>query len=135
MGNILFLMTVWGWFLYLLVMNTTLVLPTPIFYGMPKIHKTPMKLCQVVSCINSFPAIFSTWLDYKMKQLLHLIPSYLKDTKTLLDKIKDLHIPPNAKLFTADTISMYMNISTLVCLHALQQLFTTNKNRIPSNFP
>ncbi len=39
-----------------------------------------MKLRLVVSCINSFPAIFSTstWLNFKMKQLLHLIPSYVK---------------------------------------------------------
>jgi hypothetical protein len=48
----------------------------PIFYGMPKVHKTPMKLRPVVSCVNSFCSIFSTWLDYKMKSLLPLISSY-----------------------------------------------------------
>jgi len=48
---------------------------TPIFYGMPKVHKTPLQLRPVVSCINSFPLIFSTWLDFRMKELLHLIPS------------------------------------------------------------
>ena len=39
----------------------------PIFYGMPKVHKTPIKMRPVVSCINSFGSIFSTWLDLKMK--------------------------------------------------------------------
>jgi len=29
-------------------------------------------------CMNSFSSIFSTWLDYKMKELLHLFPSYIK---------------------------------------------------------
>jgi len=32
----------------------------PIFYSMPKVHKSPLKLRQVVSCVNSFNAIFST---------------------------------------------------------------------------
>jgi len=51
---------------------------TPIFYGTPKVHKIPMKLWPVVSCVNSFNSIFSTWLDYKMKTLLPLIPSCIK---------------------------------------------------------
>jgi hypothetical protein len=41
----------------------------PIFYGMPKVHKTLMSLCPVVSFINRFTSIFSNWLDYKMKEL------------------------------------------------------------------
>jgi hypothetical protein len=43
---------------------------TPIFYGMPKIHKNPMLLHPVVSCINSFSSVFSNWLDFRMKELL-----------------------------------------------------------------
>jgi hypothetical protein len=50
----------------------------PIFYGMPKVHKNPMNLRPVESCINSFPSIFSTWLDFKMKELFTFIPSYIK---------------------------------------------------------
>jgi hypothetical protein len=53
----------------------------PIFYGMPKVHKTPLKLCPVVSCVNSFSSILSNWLDFKMKELLHKIPSYIKDLR------------------------------------------------------
>jgi hypothetical protein len=37
----------------------------PIFYGMPKVHKNPISLLPVVSCINSFTSIVSNWLDYK----------------------------------------------------------------------
>ncbi len=52
----------------------------PIFYGMPKVHKTPIKLRPMVSCINSFCSIFSTWLDFKMKSLLPLISSYIQNS-------------------------------------------------------
>jgi hypothetical protein len=36
---------------------------TPIFYGLPKVHKQPMTLRPVVSSSSSFLAIFFVWLD------------------------------------------------------------------------
>jgi hypothetical protein len=39
----------------------------PIFYGLPKVHKNPVTLRPVVSTTNSLLAVFSIWLDYKMK--------------------------------------------------------------------
>ncbi len=58
-----------------------------------------------------------------MKDLLFLIPSYIKDSKHLLDKIKTLTLPPNAKLFTADTTAMYSNIDTESGVTAFKNLF------------
>jgi hypothetical protein len=66
----------------------------PIFFGLPKIHEKPMTLRRVVSCINSFASIFSNWLDYKMKDLLFLIPSYIKDSIQLLSELTQLTLPP-----------------------------------------
>ncbi len=43
----------------------------PIFYGLPKVHKNPFSLRPVVSTTNSLLAVFSTWLDYKMKTFEH----------------------------------------------------------------
>jgi hypothetical protein len=39
-----------------------------IFYGLPKIHKNPISLCPVVSTTNSLLAVFSIWIDQKMKK-------------------------------------------------------------------
>jgi hypothetical protein len=108
---------------------------TPIFYGMPKVHKTPMQLRPVVSCINSFPSIFSTWLDFRMKDLLHLMPSYLKNSTELIKGLQDISLPPGARLFTADASSMYTNIDTDTGLQALRNLFTTYRDIIPMTFP
>ena len=83
----------------------------PMFYIVPKVQKEPVKYRPVVSCINSFNAIFSTWLDYKMKQLLHCIPTYLKDSNDLLTDLAALpKLPENARIFTADATAMYTNI-------------------------
>jgi hypothetical protein len=108
---------------------------TPIFYGLPKIHKTPLKFRPVVSCIDSFSSIFSNWLDYKMKKLLHLIPSYIKDSRDLLNEITLLTLPPGAKLFTADATAMYTNITTYHGVQAIQGIFNTYSDSIPHTFP
>jgi hypothetical protein len=107
----------------------------PIFYGMPKVHKTPLQLRPVVSCINSFPSIFSTWLDFRMHELLHLIPSYIKNSTKLIHDLKNLTLPQNARLFTADASSMYTNIDTRTGIEAFQHLFTLYTDLIPEDFP
>ncbi len=107
----------------------------PIFYGMPKVHKSPLTVRPVVSCINSFSSIFSNWLDFKMKELLPLISSYIKDSKQLIQEINQLTLPPNARLFTSDATSMYTNIDTNIGIQAFENLFTRYDKSIPSTFP
>jgi hypothetical protein len=82
----------------------------------------------VVSCINSFSSIFSSWLDFKMKELLFLIPSYTKDSKQLIHEIKP-------RLFTADATAMYTNIDTNIGIQAFENLFNTYIHIIPKTFP
>jgi len=94
-----------------------------------------MKLQPVVSCINSLPSIFSTWLDFKMKELLSFIPSYIKNSTELIKDLKQLHLPPGAKVFTADAISMYTNIDTETGIQSLRDLLTTHALHISPTFP
>jgi hypothetical protein len=78
----------------------------PIFYGLPKLHKTPVTLRPVVSGINSLQAVFSNWLDYKLKELLPLVKSFVKDSTTVIKKLKELNLPQEALLFSADATSV-----------------------------
>jgi hypothetical protein len=107
----------------------------PIFYGLPKVHKTPFSLRPVVSTTNSLLAVFSIWLDYKMKELLPLIKSYIKNSIEVINDLKNLHIPENALLFSADAISMYTNIDTASGLHSIHDFLTYNQDYIPTTFP
>jgi hypothetical protein len=102
---------------------------------MPKVHKEPMKLRPVVTYINSFSSIFSNRLDFRMKELLFLIPSYVKNSKQILEELQDLKLPPNAKLFKADATAMYTNIDTETGLQAFQNLFQLYNQLIPDDFP
>jgi hypothetical protein len=107
----------------------------PIFYGLPKVHKNPTTLRPVVSTSGSLLAIFSTWLDYKMKELLPLVQSYTKNSASTLEEIKKLHIPGNALLFSADATSMYTNIDTPTGISAVKDFINNNRAYIPNNFP
>jgi hypothetical protein len=57
----------------------------PILYGLPKVHKNPVSLRPVVSSTNSLLSVFSTWLDYKRKELLPLISSYTRNSTDVIN--------------------------------------------------
>ena len=108
----------------------------PMFYIIPKVQKEPIKYRPVVSCINSFNAIFSKWLDFQMKRLLHCIPTYLKDSNALIQDFSELPLlPPTARLFTADATAMYTNIDTATALEAFTFLLDHYKEEVPEDFP
>jgi hypothetical protein len=78
-----------------------------------KIHKNPMGTRPIVSCCGSFTEGFSIWLDFKMKSLIKFVPTYVQDSYQVLRELKALdELPHNARLFTADAVSMYTNINT-----------------------
>jgi hypothetical protein len=86
----------------------------PQFYILPKVHKTPWKTRPVVNCVGSFNEIASKWLDYKLAKVVKLCPSYIKDSYQVLADLKQLGpLPPSARLFTTDAVSMYTNIDTV----------------------
>jgi hypothetical protein len=107
----------------------------PIFYGLPKVHKTPFTLRPVVSGTNSLLAIFSNWLDYKLKELLPYVNSYIKDSSTVIKDLKELHIPYGALLFSADATSMYTNIETPLGIASIQNFISDHRDKLPPNYP
>ena len=71
-----------------------------------------LKMRPIVCCAGTFMNCWSRWLDYQLQRCKPFIPTYLRDSNQVIDDIKDLNIPPNARLFTADANSMYNNIDT-----------------------
>ena len=107
----------------------------PVFYGLPKAHKSPMTLCPVVSTCGSLLSIFSTWLDFKMKELLPFIKSYLKNSSSVITDLKNLQLPQDALLFSVDAVSMYTNIDTVTDIHSINRLIVANQDQLPDVFP
>jgi len=107
----------------------------PLFYGLPKVHKTPFTLRPVVSGTNGLLTVFSTWLDYKMKELLPMVQSYIKNSYKVIEDLTDMIIPEKAKLFSADATSMYTNIDTDTGINAIKNFLSDNSESLPLNFP
>ena len=77
-----------------------------------KVHKHPWKTRPIVCCSGTFLNDWSKWLNYWLQQLLFSVPTYIKDSQQVLDEVKNLNLPPGAKLFTCDANAMYNNIDT-----------------------
>ena len=112
----------------------------PQFYTMPKVHKEvepgqPPKTRPVVSCIKSKVEIMSKYLDYQLQRVVHLCPSYLKDSSSLLRNLKQQpKLPPGSTLLSADAVSMYTNIDTQHGIASVSAWLHRHTRDLPSDF-
>ena len=84
---------------------------TPLFYGLPKIHKDNTPLRPIVSGNDSPTENLSIYIDEKLQPLARALPSYIRDTTDFLRQTLSLPpLPPNAILVTMDVKSLYTNI-------------------------
>jgi hypothetical protein len=71
-----------------------------------------------------------------MKSLLSLVPTHLRDSHHVLNELRELkELPPNAKLFAFDAISMYTNINTTHGVDTFSKWLMDFKDEIPPDFP
>lgn len=87
---------------------------TPLFYGLPKIHKLFDKfppLRPIVSGYNSCTVRLSEYIDSFLLYQAQRCKSYIKDTKDFLNKLKEItSLPEGTFLVTMDVKSLYTNI-------------------------
>lgn len=106
------------------------------FYISLKVHKTPMATRPIVSTCGSLLEGVSKWLDYQMKDITPLVPTTLRDSYHLLEELKNLErLPPNARLFTCDAVSMYTNINTKHAVTTFKKWIEEHSDELPPTFP
>ncbi|XP_013855711.1 uncharacterized protein LOC106511508, partial [Austrofundulus limnaeus] len=103
-----------------------------LFYLLPKIHKKPDKWSipfkvppgrPIVADCGSETYYTAEYIDYYLNPLSNKHKSYIKDTYDFIDKIKKLHLPDNAILFTMDVTSLYTNILSKEGMEAVKNIF------------
>ena len=76
---------------------------TPLFYGLPKVHKKDVPLHPIVSGCDSPTDNLSKYITHFIQPLVTHFPSCIKDTKHFLRIIHDTPtLPPDEFLVTAD---------------------------------
>lgn len=94
------------------------------FYITFKVHKSPLKTRPIVSTSGTLLYALGIYIDDKLQKAAQLQRSYFKDTFALRRELANLHLPPNALLFTADATSMYTNIPTVRALRLIGEYLT-----------
>jgi hypothetical protein len=100
--------------------------PFPYFYLTMKVHKTPVKTRPIVSCTGSLYYGLGVWIDDKLQKVARAQKTYFKSSFDLKKELVGLTLPPSARLFTSDAISMYTNINTDSALREIRLYLRRN---------
>jgi len=92
-----------------------------------RIEDTKQKLRDIYNTNKN--KISQAEVNFFKRSLLHLIPSYIEDSKSLIFETT------GAKLFTADATAMYTNIDVETGMTIFRILFDTHRESIPPSFP
>ena len=112
------------------------------FYLTLKAHKIKpgqtvdhLKSRPIVSCPGSLLHGLGVWVDRKLQEVAQRIASYFKNTLELKKELLDLNLPRNARLFTADAVSMYTNIPTHTALNLIGKYLNQYQRKHNNNYP
>ena len=103
-------------------------------------HKDPHRFRPIVAQCGTAIASVSSWLHYKLKKLLPFVPTYIKNTRDFHERLLDLNkrgrLPENARVISADAISMYTDIDTNHALAILRMFLEELREQglLPENF-
>lgn len=84
---------------------------TPRIYGLPKFHKEGAPLRPIVNTIGGPTYLLSKYLARKLKPLVGLSYSFVKDSSSFFDELNSLTFEPGDMLIIFDVVSLFTNIS------------------------
>jgi hypothetical protein len=100
-----------------------------------KIHKNPWKMRPIVCCAGTWMNCWSKWLDYQLQRVKPFVTTFLRDAQQVIDETRDLVLPANARIFTADANAMYNNIDTEHAIKVIGEWLDELAVLIGTDFP
>ncbi|XP_056380387.1 uncharacterized protein LOC130275860 [Hyla sarda] len=99
----------------------------PTFYALPKIHKgvMPLKGRPIVSGVNSITQKLGIYLDQILREFVSSLPSYIRDTSDLLQKIDGIQLDSDMLLASIDVEALYSSIRHVDGLRAVSYYLQT----------
>ena len=94
-----------------------------------------LKSQPIVSCPGSLLHGLGVWVDRKLQEVAQRTVSYFKNMLELKKQLLKLHLPTNARLFTADAVSMYTNIPTRRALNLIGKYITQYQRKTNNEYP
>ena len=90
----------------------------PLFYGIPKIHKLPVKMRPIIPCHSAIQNPAAKYVSKKLKPLIKAAPTIIHGTKDLAIKLSKLELNHHRKYYivTGDVVAYYPSIPIEHCL-------------------
>ena len=97
----------------------------PKFYGIPKIHKTPVKMRPIIPCHSAIMNPAAKYISKQLKPIIQSAPTIIHGTKDLAIKLSKLKINPSRRWYivTGDVVAFYPNIPLELCMFYVTQLW------------
>mgnify|MGYP000966245262 CR=1 FL=1 len=95
-------------------------------YGLPKVDKTGIPLRPVVSYVSAPTYLLAKFLDRWFKSTTDFTPLYsVKNSVTLVDKIKHVDPPPGSSLISFDVVALFPRVPRAPTLQAMGELLVS----------
>ena len=97
----------------------------PQFYGIPKIHKQPVKMRPIIPCHSAIMNPAAKYVSKKLKPLIQAAPTIIHGTKDLAQKLSKLTIDTRRRWYivTGDVVAYYPNIPLERCLQIVYDMY------------
>ena len=97
----------------------------PKFYGIPKIHKSPVKMRPIIPCHTAIQNPAAKYVSKKLKPLIREAATIIHGTKDLATKLSKLVINKTRKWYivTGDVVAFYPNIPLNHCLDIVYNMY------------
>jgi hypothetical protein len=98
----------------------------PILYGLPKIHKEDTPIRPIASFTQAPTYPLCKWLTSYLPHKLSFRPKYtIKNSLDLIQKIKNINVPPNSTLVSFDIKNLYPSVPIPDLKNILSLLITS----------
>ncbi len=104
------------------------------FYMLPKVHKEPKDNPPgrpIVAANGTLTEPASQYIDYFLKPYVQSLPSYVKDTTDVLNKLNQVHDIPWDFMVTMDVETLYTNIDHSEGLRAVNHYLSDREGEVP----
>ena len=105
-------------------------------FGTIKTHKEGNPLRLITSCCGTAIENLSAFTEFYLKPLAQGLPSFVKDTTHLLQKIEDLNkmgpFPKESLLVSWDVVAMFPNIDNHLGINAITEALNSRTTNFPS---
>jgi len=97
----------------------------PVFYGIPKIHKEPVKARPIIPCHSAIQNPAAKYISKKLKPLVEAAPTILKGSKDLAIKLSKVTIDRKRSWYivTGDVVAFYPHIPLELCINIMCTLY------------